>query len=428
MATYVVGRDQMSCDIVVPAKYSTVSRSHLRLTTVANDLFLVEDLGSSGGTRVFTGGEWKKITKQQIGLDEPIRLTDYETTVRALLNSATATKLFEGPLSGAIPVDRGIPSSKTSRPADAKDDSRYDVFVSYAQADREQVAKLVALLDKQGWNTFWDREINPGEQWANYIESALSNSKVAVVVWSAASTRSEWVKAEAMQARELGKLVPVRIDSTPIPLPFGLIQTSDLSGETALTDQTPNVRQFLKAVASHAKSKPSAPLGFHSAVSDAAGAGGVISKLDIRHILFELEGRLTRREFWIGFLITLIPCMIIGILTEGLMELKNSSVSPGEKAGAAAFLYFLITLFCNISLLGKRIHDFGRSAWWAAPVLFAWGVGMISAQQNSVEPDRELATGAGVFIVIATIGWVVIGVHRGDVESNKHGPARLPKK
>ena len=105
-----------------------------------------------------------------------------------------------------------------------------DIFISYAQEDGESIQPLVALLENQGWTVFWDRKLLPGDNWTTLIDQKLTGAKAAIVVWSRHSAASEWVKAEAMAARERGILVPVRIDQTAIPLPFGLVQTAVFAG------------------------------------------------------------------------------------------------------------------------------------------------------------------------------------------------------
>ena len=104
------------------------------------------------------------------------------------------------------------------------------VFVSYASSDRERVAPLVDAMQAQGMTVWWDRHIETGTSFDRAIEQALQQASAVVVVWSAASINSDWVKAEADSALQADKLVPVRIDDVPVPMPFGRIQTADLIG------------------------------------------------------------------------------------------------------------------------------------------------------------------------------------------------------
>jgi hypothetical protein len=51
---------------------------------------------------------------------------------------------------------------------------------------------------------------------------------VAIVLWSAASVLSDFVRDESGRARDMGKLVPVRISPVELPLGFGTLHTLDL--------------------------------------------------------------------------------------------------------------------------------------------------------------------------------------------------------
>lgn len=45
-----------------------------------------------------------------------------------------------------------------------------DIFVSYATEDRDRVRPLVEVLEAEGWDVFWDREIPPGRSWDDVIQ------------------------------------------------------------------------------------------------------------------------------------------------------------------------------------------------------------------------------------------------------------------
>jgi TIR domain len=51
-----------------------------------------------------------------------------------------------------------------------------------------------------------------------------------VVLWSANSIASEWVKEEAEEGKSQGKLVPLLIESVKLPIGFRTIQAADLTG------------------------------------------------------------------------------------------------------------------------------------------------------------------------------------------------------
>jgi hypothetical protein len=83
-------------------------------------------------------------------------------------------------------------------------------------------------LSARGWSVWWDRKIPLGKSYDEVIENALSESKCAIVLWSAVSVVSEWVRNEASEAKRRGILVPVFIETVDAPLAFRLLNGADL--------------------------------------------------------------------------------------------------------------------------------------------------------------------------------------------------------
>jgi TolB-like protein len=67
-------------------------------------------------------------------------------------------------------------------------------------------------------------------QVAQEIERELDAARAVIVLWSAQSLGSEWVRDEAEQAREQNKLIPVRLGELQIPLGFRQTQALDFAG------------------------------------------------------------------------------------------------------------------------------------------------------------------------------------------------------
>ena len=103
-----------------------------------------------------------------------------------------------------------------------------DVFVSYASEDRERAGQLAQAFGARGWSVWWDRKIIAGQAFDQAIERELETARCVVVLWSAHSVDSEWVKNEAAVAAERGVLVPALIDGVRLPLEFRRKQTADL--------------------------------------------------------------------------------------------------------------------------------------------------------------------------------------------------------
>jgi hypothetical protein len=105
-----------------------------------------------------------------------------------------------------------------------------DVFISYASENRDRAQRLAGALAARGWSIWWDREIVTGQAFDHAIERELEAAKAVVVLWSAQSVASEWVRNEAAAAAERGVLLPANIDGTKLPLEFRRKQTADLEG------------------------------------------------------------------------------------------------------------------------------------------------------------------------------------------------------
>src|SRR5215510_820800 len=103
-----------------------------------------------------------------------------------------------------------------------------DIFLSYANEDREAARAVAGLLESAGCTVWWDRRIPAGRTWRSMIEEALRDMRCMVVLWSTHSVESDWVKEEAEEARAVGKLIPVLIEPVKPPVGFRSIQSADL--------------------------------------------------------------------------------------------------------------------------------------------------------------------------------------------------------
>ena len=103
-----------------------------------------------------------------------------------------------------------------------------DVFISYSRDDAD-IARLFADgFQSAGLTVWWDDALRSGEAFDESIERALREAKAVVVLWSASSVTSRWVRAEATQADRNRTLVPVMIEACQRPIIFELTHTADL--------------------------------------------------------------------------------------------------------------------------------------------------------------------------------------------------------
>jgi hypothetical protein len=105
-----------------------------------------------------------------------------------------------------------------------------DVFLSYAREDRATASLIAGALTSRGWSVWWDRKIAPGHTFEAVIERELAASRCVIVLWSAQSIGSTWVKNEAGDAGERGTLVPALIEQVRVPIAFRHIHSADLVG------------------------------------------------------------------------------------------------------------------------------------------------------------------------------------------------------
>jgi len=139
-----------------------------------------------------------------------------------------------------------------------------DIFISYAREDRSRVKHLAELLTSFGYSVWWDPEITPGKEFDDVIDKALEDAKCVIVIWSAHSVESRWVKEEAEDGLSRGILVPILLDQVTIPRGFRRLQASDLSNATMSVDD-PVMVVLLRQIETLTKKAP------HDATVDSAG-------------------------------------------------------------------------------------------------------------------------------------------------------------
>ncbi|MEP7311182.1 MAG: TIR domain-containing protein [Pseudomonadota bacterium] len=104
-----------------------------------------------------------------------------------------------------------------------------DVFISYGHSDIVAARRFAEAFEREGLTVWWDAALRSGESFDAAIEAALESAKAVVVLWSASSAQSRWVRAEATLAERNGTLIPVMIESCRRPIMFELMHTPDLS-------------------------------------------------------------------------------------------------------------------------------------------------------------------------------------------------------
>ena len=122
-----------------------------------------------------------------------------------------------------------------------------DVFVSYSRSDKARVAPLVAAIQAEGWEVWWDPAILPGQEFDRQIDAELKRAAAVLVVWTPHSVDSRWVRGEARDAADRGILVPVRFDGAILPIDVRAFHTIDLD-DAAAREGGPQLDEMLRAL------------------------------------------------------------------------------------------------------------------------------------------------------------------------------------
>jgi formylglycine-generating enzyme required for sulfatase activity len=123
-----------------------------------------------------------------------------------------------------------------------------DIFISYKREEQAIAKKLADALESEGWTVWWDPKLRAGEHFDDVIEKALNEAKCGIVMWSNLSVNSEYVKAEATEALEQKKLVPVKIENAILPFRFKRVHTLSLLGWDGSKD-FPEFRRLVEDIA-----------------------------------------------------------------------------------------------------------------------------------------------------------------------------------
>ena len=122
------------------------------------------------------------------------------------------------------------------------------LFISYSKNDREIVEKLAITLEESGHSVWWDRHIRGGAAFAKDIEAQLEKADGVIVAWSSNANESDWVKDEAVYARDKQKLIPICLTDCEAPIGFRQYQTLEFQRWKGATD-APEIQALQAAIA-----------------------------------------------------------------------------------------------------------------------------------------------------------------------------------
>lgn len=136
-------------------------------------------------------------------------------------------------------------------------------------------------------------------------------------------------------------------------------------------------------------------------------------------LLMSFHGRIGRKAFWIGFVITALVFVAVD-LTVLAMDAALADVAS-HLIGALAIAPFL-------AVAAKRIHDLNRSAWWLllgiTPVPLAYVVGWAASIDGRSAPEIEQAVTSVLSLsalALLALAVLVLGLRPGARKYNIFG-------
>jgi tetratricopeptide (TPR) repeat protein len=103
-----------------------------------------------------------------------------------------------------------------------------DVFLSYARPNQKDAKRIAELLRASGHSVWYDENLPAHRPYTDVISEQLDEASAVLVLWTADSAASHWVRSEANRALQTGRLVQLRLDDARLPMPFDQIQCADL--------------------------------------------------------------------------------------------------------------------------------------------------------------------------------------------------------
>lgn len=155
------------------------------------------------------------------------------------------------------------------------------------------------------------------------------------------------------------------------------------------------------------------------------------------NLLFSPKGRIAAKPYWIGLAIIIVVSIATSFLAKAL----------GPAGGSLSLLINLVVIYVSVCVMGKRRHDFGKSAWGVVflyiftivisiVALFMFG-GTEYFQAVMADPEAAqdpVAAEAMMKEHVQIVPWMVVtylpflifavlwGLKPGDTGDNKYGP------
>ncbi len=187
----------------------------------------------------------------------------------------------------------------------------FDLFVSYASADRPRVEQLVAALQQRNVQVWWDAgQLTLGDSLSRKIDEGLTNSRYGLVIISDAFLKTRWPDTELRhllsRSTAAGRkiILPVRLDLSHSQLSAHYPSLADIVTAEFGTDVNRLTDDILRAI--HWDPAPESSSDYlpvptpprpPSTTGTPPGDGTATNRTPQRHVVFLLHGIRTHAEW-----------------------------------------------------------------------------------------------------------------------------------
>jgi uncharacterized membrane protein YhaH (DUF805 family) len=142
--------------------------------------------------------------------------------------------------------------------------------------------------------------------------------------------------------------------------------------------------------------------------------------MDFSNLFLSTQGRIDRRDFWIGYIILAVANLVVALITAGLFGRMTFMTR------LIYFLYIAVMAYPAYAVTAKRFHDRGKNGAFGAILV---GLSIVSSllTLSGLSGDPDAPNALDIIIGIATLAIIIwylieLGILRGTVGDNRYGP------
>ncbi len=148
--------------------------------------------------------------------------------------------------------------------------------------------------------------------------------------------------------------------------------------------------------------------------------------------LFSAKGRISRKQFWLNFVLPLLGVYLVVIVVIGGLLAATGALSGDPNpimlglAGLIALPIYIAVVWASVCVGSKRFHDRNMSGWWVLWFMLI-SVGIAVVQYGSIGLMGAQAAGIIVMIcglasfVVSIAQLVILGFLPGTKGPNQYG-------